>query len=206
MQTNIYQYTGKKSNGSASSSKNGAPSIPSSVGGSKRNAPSKRKKVDDEEEEHYHQEEEDEDEPVWDMEDEEEAPKKKKTTKKTTTKKAPTKKKKNSNNSDGEEDEDEGGVRTSKFAKINQKKKKEKNEVRYAFLENRLDSSRRKEGDVDFDNSTLFISSTDYSQLTPFEKQYWDIKKNHMDKIVFFKKGKFYELYENGKFSLPHVH
>ncbi|KAK3044165.1 hypothetical protein LTS18_002011, partial [Coniosporium uncinatum] len=35
-----------------------------------------------------------------------------------------------------------------------------------------------------------------YSKLSDFEKQYWDIKKKFMDTIVFFKKGKFYELYE----------
>ncbi|CAM6032008.1 unnamed protein product, partial [Sphagnum compactum] len=32
--------------------------------------------------------------------------------------------------------------------------------------------------------------------MTPFEKQYWEIKKDLFDTIVFFKKGKFYEVYE----------
>src|SRR5690606_11994164 len=35
-----------------------------------------------------------------------------------------------------------------------------------------------------------------YAKLTPFEKQFWDIKRKHFDKVIFFKKGKFYELYE----------
>jgi DNA mismatch repair protein MSH6 len=42
----------------------------------------------------------------------------------------------------------------------------------------------------------LYIPSTDYSNLTSFEKQYWDVKRENMDCIIFFKKGKFYELYE----------
>jgi DNA mismatch repair protein MSH6 len=33
--------------------------------------------------------------------------------------------------------------------------------------------------------------------FSPFERQYWDIKKKLWDTVVFFKKGKFYELYEN---------
>lgn len=34
-------------------------------------------------------------------------------------------------------------------------------------------------------------------RFSPFEKQYWEIKQHHWNSIVFFKKGKFYELYEN---------
>ncbi|KAH8726781.1 muts domain V-domain-containing protein [Phaeosphaeriaceae sp. PMI808] len=32
--------------------------------------------------------------------------------------------------------------------------------------------------------------------FSPFERQYWEIKSKFWDTIVFFKKGKFYELYE----------
>ena len=35
------------------------------------------------------------------------------------------------------------------------------------------------------------------TKFTPFEKQFWDIKSKFFDTIVFFKKGKFFELYEN---------
>ncbi|KAG8891562.1 DNA mismatch repair protein msh6, partial [Tulasnella sp. 417] len=33
--------------------------------------------------------------------------------------------------------------------------------------------------------------------FTPFEKQFWEIKRNYWDTVLFFQKGKFYELYEN---------
>lgn len=36
-----------------------------------------------------------------------------------------------------------------------------------------------------------------WSKFTPFEKQFWDIKCKFFDTVVFFKKGKFFELYEN---------
>lgn len=35
-----------------------------------------------------------------------------------------------------------------------------------------------------------------WNKFSPFEKQYWEIKQKFWDTIVFFKKGKFYELYE----------
>ena len=36
----------------------------------------------------------------------------------------------------------------------------------------------------------------EHAKLSAFEKQYWDIKKENMDMVLMFKKGKFYELYE----------
>ena len=170
VQQNIYSFTKKKGASSSSAS----PSVPSSVGGSK-----KRKK----------DESSDEDEDFEFIDEEEEKPKKKQPAKKTTAKK---KKKKES---DDEEELEENTIRTSKFTGI--KKKKEKEKDRFPFLTNRLDDKRRPESDPDFDKSTLYISTGDMSNLTPMEQQYWATKKNHMDKLVFFKKGKFYELYED---------
>lgn len=41
--------------------------------------------------------------------------------------------------------------------------------------------------------------------LTPFERQYWEVKKDHMQSILFFKKGKFYEVYnEDALFAREH--
>jgi DNA mismatch repair protein MSH6 len=34
-------------------------------------------------------------------------------------------------------------------------------------------------------------------ELKPFEKQFWTIKQNHYDTVLFFQKGKFFELYED---------
>lgn len=43
----------------------------------------------------------------------------------------------------------------------------------------------------------VHIPAGSFSKFTDFEKQYWEIKKDLMDVILFFKKGKFYEVYEN---------
>jgi DNA mismatch repair protein MSH6 len=51
-------------------------------------------------------------------------------------------------------------------------------------------------GHPDYDPRTLYIPESSWRVFTPFEKQFWEIKCKHFDTIVFFKKGKFYELYE----------
>jgi DNA mismatch repair protein MSH6 len=50
--------------------------------------------------------------------------------------------------------------------------------------------------DPEYNPRTLFIPSSAWKAFTPFEKQFWEIKSAHFDTVVFFKKGKFYELYE----------
>ncbi|KAJ3178528.1 DNA mismatch repair protein msh6 [Gaertneriomyces sp. JEL0708] len=73
---------------------------------------------------------------------------------------------------------------------------KEKNEQRYAWLLNPSDADGRPPTDPSYDPRTLFIPSHAWRTFTPFEKQFWEIKSKHWDTVVFFKKGKFYELYE----------
>ncbi|KAI8997992.1 muts domain V-domain-containing protein [Gaertneriomyces semiglobifer] len=73
---------------------------------------------------------------------------------------------------------------------------KEKNELRYAWLLNPSDADGRPPTDPSYDPRTLFIPSHAWRTFTPFEKQFWEIKSKHWDTVVFFKKGKFYELYE----------
>ncbi|KAH9411393.1 mutS-like mismatch repair ATPase, partial [Ordospora pajunii] len=68
---------------------------------------------------------------------------------------------------------------------------------RYGFLAEVRDKDGRKKGDEGYDESTLLIPEDEYAKLSPFEKQFWSIKKDHFDTVVFFKKGKFYELYED---------
>ncbi|TKA76760.1 hypothetical protein B0A55_03635, partial [Friedmanniomyces simplex] len=68
---------------------------------------------------------------------------------------------------------------------------------RHTWLANILDADRNPPDHPDFDPRTLYIPPLSFGDLSEFEKQYWDIKKNFMNTIVFFKKGKFYELYEN---------
>ncbi|CAI8501732.1 unnamed protein product [Hanseniaspora opuntiae] len=43
----------------------------------------------------------------------------------------------------------------------------------------------------------VYIPSESFNKFTEFEKQYWEIKRDLMDVVLFFKKGKFYEVYEN---------
>lgn len=44
---------------------------------------------------------------------------------------------------------------------------------------------------------TVSIPQSSFANFTDFEKQYWNIKKDLMDVVLLFKKGKFYEVYEN---------
>lgn len=82
------------------------------------------------------------------------------------------------------------------------KKSKEKAHMtepdqRYPWLAKPTDADKNPPGHPDFDPRTIYIPPLACSKFTPFEKQYWEIKQNFWDTIVFFKKGKFYELYEN---------
>jgi DNA mismatch repair protein MSH6 len=69
-------------------------------------------------------------------------------------------------------------------------------ERRYYWLEEIRDGNGRSREDPNYDPSSLHIPYSAYNKLTAFEQQYWDVKRKYFDTIVFFKKGKFYELYE----------
>ncbi|KAF9160168.1 DNA mismatch repair protein msh6, partial [Actinomortierella ambigua] len=73
----------------------------------------------------------------------------------------------------------------------------EKNTDRYSWLLNICDSNRNPIGSADYDPRTLYIPKLAWTKFTEFERQFWEIKSQHFDTVVFFKKGKFYELYEN---------
>lgn len=73
---------------------------------------------------------------------------------------------------------------------------KEKNDTRYHWLLDIKDAKGNRPTDPDYDPRTLYIPSSAWRLFTPFEQQYWEIKCKHWEKVVFFKKGKFYELYE----------
>ncbi|KAL6588392.1 DNA mismatch repair protein Msh6, partial [Neocallimastix sp. 'constans'] len=80
--------------------------------------------------------------------------------------------------------------------KEKEEKFKEKNEDRYSWLMDVRDENGKRPGDEDYDPRTLYIPPSAWKKFTPFERQYWEIKCKHWEKVVFFKKGKFYELYE----------
>ncbi len=69
-------------------------------------------------------------------------------------------------------------------------------EKRYTWLANMRDADGNPPDDPNYDCRTLYIPPMAWGNFSPFEKQYWEIKCKFWDSIVFFKKGKFYELYE----------
>lgn len=69
----------------------------------------------------------------------------------------------------------------------------------YDFLlpENVCDAEGNRPNDPNYDRRTLYIPNRAWKDFTPFERQFWEIKKDHYDQVIFFQKGKFYELYED---------
>ncbi len=61
--------------------------------------------------------------------------------------------------------------------------------------ENIVDKHKRKPSDPMYDPTSVFVPESEYPSMTPTVRQYWQIKKDNMDKIVLFKLGKFYELF-----------
>ncbi|PHH61702.1 hypothetical protein CDD81_8047 [Ophiocordyceps australis] len=91
----------------------------------------------------------------------------------------------------------EPAKRAAREAKSKEKAHTREPEERYPWLASIRDKDKRRPGDADYDARTIYIPPLAWSKFSPFEKQYWGIKQNLWDTIVFFKKGKFYELYEN---------
>lgn len=58
------------------------------------------------------------------------------------------------------------------------------------------DAAGRSVTDPDYDKTTLFVPPRAFAGLTPFQKQFWEIKRQAYDVVIFFKKGKFYEMYD----------
>jgi DNA mismatch repair protein MSH6 len=81
--------------------------------------------------------------------------------------------------------------------KTKQKAHMSEPEARYPWLANIRDIDGNAPGSPDYDPRTIYIPPLAWNKFSPFEKQYWEIKQKFWDTIVFFKKGKFYELYEN---------
>ena len=81
--------------------------------------------------------------------------------------------------------------------KWKEKAHKTEPEQRYPWLAKITDIDRNPPDHPDYDPRTVYIPPMAWAKFSPFEKQYWEIKQKFWDTIVFFKKGKFYELYEN---------
>lgn len=53
----------------------------------------------------------------------------------------------------------------------------------------------RRPSDPDYDSRTLHVPEDYLNSLTPAMRQWWVLKSQNMDTVLFFKVGKFYELY-----------
>ncbi|KAM1058270.1 hypothetical protein EV2_032353 [Malus domestica] len=62
--------------------------------------------------------------------------------------------------------------------------------------EQRMDAKRRSLGDASYDPRTLYLPPGFLKSLSGGQRQWWEFKSKHMDKVIFFKMGKFYELFE----------
>ncbi|XP_015571810.2 DNA mismatch repair protein MSH7 isoform X1 [Ricinus communis] len=58
------------------------------------------------------------------------------------------------------------------------------------------DINGRRPSDPLYDKKTLYIPPDALRIMSASQKQYWSVKSQYMDVVLFFKVGKFYELYE----------
>ena len=73
----------------------------------------------------------------------------------------------------------------------------EVDEQRYAWLVDVRDAEGKRPGECGYDPRSLYIPKSAWEKFTPFERQFWEFKSERLfDTVVFFKKGKFFELYE----------
>ncbi|XP_004403448.1 PREDICTED: DNA mismatch repair protein Msh6 isoform X2 [Odobenus rosmarus divergens] len=61
--------------------------------------------------------------------------------------------------------------------------------------EKRRDLHRRRPDHPDFDVSTLYVPEDFLNSCTPGMRKWWQIKSQNFDLVIFYKVGKFYELY-----------
>lgn len=72
---------------------------------------------------------------------------------------------------------------------------------RHSWSKDIRDVKMRRPGDEGYDKTTLYIPKSEFRPpkqggLTPFQRQFWEIKMKNYDTVLFMKKGKFYELYD----------
>lgn len=68
---------------------------------------------------------------------------------------------------------------------------------KFKFLDkDRRDASGNRPGDPDYNPCTLFLPTEFTKGLSAGQRQWWEFKSKHMDKVTLFKMGKFYEMFE----------
>ncbi|KAK4055994.1 DNA mismatch repair protein msh6 [Microbotryomycetes sp. JL221] len=96
-----------------------------------------------------------------------------------------------------------GGIKTqatlakeASRAILRAKAEKKATENAFSFLLDPKDMDGVRPGEPGYDPRTLYIPKSAWKQFSPFETQFWEIKQKHYDTVLFFQKGKFFELYE----------
>ncbi|BFZ53066.1 DNA mismatch repair protein msh6 [Savitreella phatthalungensis] len=93
----------------------------------------------------------------------------------------------------------ESSSRISNAALMTREEKIIENADGYAWLkpENIKDADGHRPGEPGYDPGTLYIPKSALNKFSPFEGQFWEFKRRNWGSIIFFQKGKFYELYED---------
>ncbi|XVF72730.1 hypothetical protein PTKIN_Ptkin12aG0143800 [Pterospermum kingtungense] len=74
--------------------------------------------------------------------------------------------------------------------------KREAQKLYFLGPKGRRDANRKRPGDINYDPKTLYLPPDFLKSLSGGQRQWWEFKSKHMDKVLFFKMGKFYELFE----------
>ncbi|XP_067380004.1 DNA mismatch repair protein Msh6 isoform X1 [Channa argus] len=59
----------------------------------------------------------------------------------------------------------------------------------------RKDGRRRRQSEDDYDHTTLYVPEDFLNRNTPGMRKWWQLKSDMFDTVIFYKVGKFYELY-----------
>lgn len=59
----------------------------------------------------------------------------------------------------------------------------------------RKDGKKRRQSDDDYDPTTLYVPDDFLNRNTPGMRRWWQLKADMFDTVIFYKVGKFYELY-----------
>ena len=69
--------------------------------------------------------------------------------------------------------------------------------LNYPFLqEDKIkDKNGRRPNDPEYDARSVFVPESHLNTQTPGQRQWWELKSDNFDTVLFFKMGKFYELF-----------
>lgn len=79
--------------------------------------------------------------------------------------------------------------------------------LNYTFLypPHRKDINKHKPDHPDYDENTLYVPSQFLNEQTPAMRQWWLLKQQNMNAILFFKMGKFYELFNQDAVTVVEI-